>query len=101
MRPVTSLSLPAVLFIGLIRGYQLFVSPALPASCRYLPTCSEYARQAIAEHGVVKGGFLAAKRILRCHPWGGAGLDPVPERRPEAAAKALGARRGKRSHAHG
>lgn len=101
MRPVTSPSLPAALFIALIRGYQLFVSPALPSSCRYLPTCSEYARQAIADHGAVKGGFLAARRVLRCHPWGGAGLDPVPERGPEAASKAPAERRGRRGHAHG
>ncbi len=101
MRPVTSRSLPAVLLIGLIRGYQLFVSPALPASCRYLPTCSEYAREAIVAHGAVKGGFLAVKRILRCHPWGGAGFDPVPERLPEKEARGLANLRGKRSHVHG
>lgn len=72
------------LLLGLIRGYQLLVSPFLGANCRYQPTCSEYAREAIARHGAMKGGALALRRIGRCHPWGGSGYDPVPE--PEDAA---------------
>ncbi|HZX23498.1 MAG TPA: membrane protein insertion efficiency factor YidD [Woeseiaceae bacterium] len=72
------------LLLGLIRGYQLLVSPFLGANCRYQPTCSEYAREAIAGHGALKGGALALRRIGRCHPWGGSGYDPVPE--PEDAA---------------
>lgn len=64
---------------GLIRGYQLVVSPLLPMSCRYLPTCSAYAAEAVARHGAIKGSWLAARRVGRCHPWGGSGYDPVPE----------------------
>lgn len=66
------------LLLGLIRGYQLLLSPFLGVNCRYQPTCSEYAREAIARHGAAKGGVLALRRIGRCHPWGGAGYDPVP-----------------------
>lgn len=62
-----------------IRGYQLLVSPFFPPCCRYFPSCSNYARQAVARHGPVKGGWLALRRILSCHPWGGLGFDPVPE----------------------
>jgi len=66
-------------FLGwTIRAYQLLVAPVLPGSCRYYPSCSEYARLAIAEHGPLLGGWLAIKRIFRCHPWGGSGVDPVP-----------------------
>jgi putative membrane protein insertion efficiency factor len=63
---------------GLIRLYQLVLSPILPPSCRYLPSCSEYAIEALASHGVLAGLWLAARRIARCHPWGGSGYDPVP-----------------------
>jgi putative membrane protein insertion efficiency factor len=63
---------------GLIRLYQLVLSPILPPSCRYLPSCSDYAIEALASHGVVAGLWLAARRIARCHPWGGSGYDPVP-----------------------
>ncbi len=62
----------------LIRGYQLFVSPVLGANCRYAPSCSQYAVEAIDSHGAVRGSWLAVKRIGRCHPWGGSGYDPVP-----------------------
>lgn len=61
-----------------IKFYRLVISPMLPPSCRYTPTCSEYAMLAIEKYGVFKGGYLAIKRILRCHPWGGSGYDPVP-----------------------
>lgn len=61
-----------------IRFYQKCISPLTPAACRFTPTCSEYARQAIVKHGPFKGLWLAVKRILRCHPWGGSGYDPVP-----------------------
>jgi uncharacterized protein len=63
---------------GLIRAYQLALSPLLPPACRYLPTCSEYAAEAIAVHGAARGSWLALRRLLRCHPWGGSGFDPVP-----------------------
>jgi putative membrane protein insertion efficiency factor len=63
--------------IGVIRGYQLARS-GRPTGCRYLPTCSEYTSDAIAEHGVARGLVLAARRLLRCTPWGGHGFDPVP-----------------------
>lgn len=61
-----------------IRFYQLAISPWLPGSCRYLPTCSEYAVAALRTHGLVKGGMLALWRLLRCHPWAKGGYDPVP-----------------------
>lgn len=67
--------------ILLVRGYQVLLSPLLPPSCRFLPTCSEYARQALEVHGPVKGLFLAAWRLLRCHPFCAGGYDPVPEPR--------------------
>ena len=63
---------------ALIRVYQLFLSPLLPASCRYTPTCSTYAVEAIERHGVLRGSWLAAKRIARCHPFRPGGHDPVP-----------------------
>jgi putative membrane protein insertion efficiency factor len=63
-----------------IRAYQLVVAPVLPASCRFLPSCSEYAEAAIAGHGPIRGSILAARRLCRCHPWGGSGYDPVPDR---------------------
>lgn len=62
-----------------IRFYQKCISPYTPPSCRFTPTCSEYARQALLKHGPVKGMILAVWRILRCNPWGGSGYDPVPE----------------------
>jgi putative membrane protein insertion efficiency factor len=69
------LSLP---FIGLIRLYRFALSPFLPNSCRFVPTCSAYGLEAFKKHGPVKGFFLTLKRISRCHPWGGQGFDPVP-----------------------
>lgn len=61
-----------------VRGYQLFISPLLGSNCRYQPTCSAYALEAIRLHGGLKGGWLAIRRISRCHPLGGSGYDPVP-----------------------
>lgn len=66
------------IFILIIRFYQICISPILPASCRYTPTCSHYGLEAIKKHGPFKGGYLAIRRILSCHPWGGSGHDPVP-----------------------
>ena len=68
----------ALPFIGLIRFYQKCISPLTPPACRYTPTCSQYAIEAIRKYGAIKGCWLAAKRIARCHPWGGSGYDPVP-----------------------
>ncbi len=65
-------------FIFLIRFYQTCISPLTPASCRFTPTCSQYALEAIKKYGPLKGFWLALKRILRCNPWGGSGYDPVP-----------------------
>jgi len=65
-------------FIFLIRFYQKAISPMLGANCRYTPTCSQYAVEALKKYGALKGGRLAIKRILSCHPWGGHGYDPVP-----------------------
>lgn len=62
----------------LIRGYQRFISPWLPPSCRFYPTCSEYTCQAIAKYGLLAGGWLGVKRLVRCHPWNPGGFDPVP-----------------------
>ena len=62
----------------LIWIYQNCISPFTPPSCRFTPTCSQYAKQAVTKYGALKGGYLALKRILRCHPWGGSGYDPVP-----------------------
>ena len=65
-------------FILLIKFYQLCISPFTPPSCRFTPTCSQYALEAFRKYGPLKGLFLAVRRILRCHPWGGSGYDPVP-----------------------
>lgn len=64
--------------LGLIRFYRVGISPLLPASCRFTPTCSAYAAEAIQRHGSARGSWLALRRILRCHPFGGRGPDPVP-----------------------
>lgn len=64
--------------LALIRFYQLAISPWLLPRCRYQPTCSQYAIEAVQKHGALKGGWLALRRIGRCHPWGSSGYDPVP-----------------------
>lgn len=77
---------PASPFVWLIRGYQRFLSPLLPPMCRYHPTCSQYAVEALQVHGLVRGGLLASWRIARCTPLHPGGYDPVPPRRGEIAA---------------
>jgi putative membrane protein insertion efficiency factor len=67
------------LLIGLIRGYQVVLSPWVGNQCRHWPTCSDYARQAIGRHGAARGSWLAARRVLRCNPWHEGGIDPVPD----------------------
>lgn len=65
-------------FIVLVRFYQLCISPLTPSACRFTPTCSQYALEALRKHGLIKGLWLTVRRLLRCHPWGGSGYDPVP-----------------------
>lgn len=67
------------LFIGLVKFYRYVISPVMPPSCRYIPTCSEYAVEALEKHGALRGGWLAVKRIGRCHPGYPGGYDPVPD----------------------
>jgi len=66
------------LFIGIIRFYQKIISPLLPPTCRFMPTCSAYGIEALRKYGAIKGGWLTLKRILSCHPFGRSGYDPVP-----------------------
>lgn len=67
--------------VELVRLYQRLLSPLFPRCCRYYPSCSEYAAQALLRHGLARGVLLATVRVLRCHPWTEGGMDPVPERR--------------------
>ncbi|AJR18877.1 membrane protein insertion efficiency factor YidD [Pimelobacter simplex] len=76
------------LLIGLVRGYQLVVSPFLGPSCRYYPSCSAYAVEALRVHGAIKGTWLAIRRLLRCHPWAPGGVDHVPPRRTRGSSPA-------------
>jgi putative membrane protein insertion efficiency factor len=71
---------PLAFLISLpLRFYRLVISPLIGTNCRYTPTCSSYAMEALRKHGAFKGTWLAAKRIARCHPWGGSGIDNVPD----------------------
>jgi putative membrane protein insertion efficiency factor len=72
------LELPRRCLAGLIRGYQIVLSPLLPPSCRFYPSCSQYALEAVNRHGAMKGTWLAARRLARCHPFNPGGYDPVP-----------------------
>ena len=75
--PLRPRTVPAWLALRAIRTYQLWVSPVLPPACRFHPTCSDYGYEAIAKYGIIKGGRLAAWRVLRCNPFGRGGYDPV------------------------
>lgn len=66
------------LFLLPVYFYRYSISPLLPSSCRYTPSCSQYTIEAVKKYGVIKGGMLSIKRIASCHPWGGSGYDPVP-----------------------
>ena len=66
-----------VLLLSMIRFYKVWISPALPSSCRFVPSCSEYARDAVEAYGAFRGGYMAVRRILRCHPFHPGGYDPV------------------------
>jgi putative membrane protein insertion efficiency factor len=66
--------------IGMVRFYQVAISPWTPPTCRYTPTCSQYALEALERHGAARGSWLAMRRLAHCHPWGGHGYDPVPAR---------------------
>ncbi|MDB2632905.1 membrane protein insertion efficiency factor YidD [Flavobacteriaceae bacterium] len=72
------LAFPLIL---LVRFYQVAISPFTPSTCRYNPTCSHYAIEALKKRGLIIGGWLSLKRIISCHPWGGSGYDPVPEKK--------------------
>lgn len=84
------MSLAQQALIGLVKGYRLFLSPWLGSSCRFTPTCSAYALDALRAHGAAAGGYLAAVRIARCHPWCDGGHDPVPAAPPRLFSR-LGA----------
>ena len=80
-------ALPRDVLIGLVRGYRLLLSPWVGSSCRFEPTCSQYALVALERHGAVVGGALTAGRVLRCHPWCAGGHDPVPGKSPALFAR--------------
>ncbi|MEM8947822.1 MAG: membrane protein insertion efficiency factor YidD [Pseudomonadota bacterium] len=73
-------SLTVRLLSSLVHGYRLIISPIIGPRCRFLPTCSDYALDALAQHGAIRGGWLTLRRLARCHPLGGSGFDPVPDR---------------------
>jgi len=78
------------LLVWLVRGYQLLVSPMLGQNCRFYPTCSNYAVQALRTHGAGRGSWLALRRVCRCHPWNPGGVDPVPPARQDSHPAACG-----------
>lgn len=93
----------AAVLVLLVRVYQLLVSPLLGPVCRYAPSCSSYGATALQRHGAVRGTWLTARRLLRCHPWAAGGWDPVPERtgRPELPERPAGGDRRRRPHTGG
>jgi uncharacterized protein len=92
MRPLASRwrLWPRQLIAAPIRAYRFFLSPWLGSACRFEPTCSRYALQALDSHGAAVGSYLAARRVLRCHPWCDGGLDPVPPVSPAPSAPSTG-----------
>lgn len=87
MRSSSAAALRAPLLV-VIAGYRRWISPLLPPACRFHPSCSQYAADAIARHGAVRGSALAARRLARCHPWCAGGVDPVPPKRSRAVRDA-------------
>ncbi len=81
--------LPRGLLLGLVRAYRCFLKPWLGNACRFEPTCSAYAMQALERHGAAAGSYLAARRLLRCHPWCAGGCDPVPAQAPALFTRLL------------
>ncbi len=77
------------LLVGLVKGYRLLLSPWLGSACRFTPSCSQYALDALERHGAAAGSYLTVARLVRCHPWCAGGLDPVPERRPALFSRLL------------
>lgn len=90
-RPAAIAARAAAIFL---RGYQLLISPIYGPVCRYAPSCSHYAHEAVLTHGVARGSWLALKRLARCHPWGGSGFDPVPTCSTHAHRHTTQARQG-------
>lgn len=80
-----------LLLIGLLRAYRVLISPLYGQVCRYHPSCSAYALDSVREHGSVRGSWLAARRLARCHPWAAGGYDPVPPRRSAGPSPTQGA----------
>jgi uncharacterized protein len=80
------MGLPRIVVVALLRLYRLVVSPLYGPTCRFYPSCSAYALEAVERHGVLRGGYLAVRRLLRCHPWNPGGVDPVPPVRGTAPA---------------
>ena len=78
----------------LVRAYRYFISPLLPPACRFFPSCSAYAEQALHEHGALSGGWMAVRRVCRCGPWHRGGFDPVPDARREMKATAAAPMQG-------
>jgi len=95
-REVRELSAAAWLLVHLLRGYQLFISPLLGPRCRFYPSCSAYALEAVRLHGAVRGSWLAVRRLSRCHPFHAGGLDPVPgsENQPGPESSGVAGRDG-------
>lgn len=80
---------PALMLMALVRGYRFFLKPWLGNACRFEPTCSAYALQALDRHGAAAGSYLSARRLLRCHPWCDGGIDPVPDAVPDLFTRLL------------
>jgi putative membrane protein insertion efficiency factor len=87
---------PKAMLGAVVRGYRYFLSPLLPPACRFYPSCSDYAEQALHVHGALRGGWLAAKRLCRCGPWHPGGFDPVPRARAGYPAASSAPQQGRR-----